>query len=95
MDSYTADTGPFEEDALPPWLRKQHEDAAQAEAALRQNAGTCYREGERVGLFIFVRPMRFKNRAVFACPECGKRFQYNIYAIKNKRRCKWYRGHAQ
>ena len=93
MDKYTADTAPFEEDELPGWLLKQHEDDRYAEEQARKDEKTVYREGDQVGNFIFVRYMKFKNRAIFACPECGKKFQYNIYTIKNKKRCKWYKGH--
>lgn len=95
MDSYVVDTEPFEEDALPGWLRKQLEDAERAETLARQNEKILYREGDQVGNFLFVRYMKFKNRAVFACPECGKKFQYNVYTIKNKKRCKWYKGHKK
>ncbi len=90
---YTVDSDPFEEDALPGWLRRQLEDAEQAETLARQNGKTVYREGDQIGNFRFVRYMKYKNRAVFACPECGKKFQYNIYAIKLKKRCKWYKRH--
>ena len=92
-ERYTVDTDPFEEDELPPWLRKQHEDAVHAETSARKNGKTLYQEGDRVGNFIFVKYSKFKNRAVFACPLCGKRFQYNVYTVKNKKRCKWYKGH--
>jgi hypothetical protein len=95
MDKYTADTNPFEEDALPAWMLQQEADAARAEAQALENAKTLYKEGDQVGNFLFVRYMRYKNRAVFACPDCGKKFQYNIYTIKNKKRCKWYKGHQQ
>ncbi len=92
-DRYTVDTDPFEEETEPSWLTKQREDAAEAEAALLKNEKILYREGDQVGNFIFVRYMKARNRAVFACPDCGKKFQYNVYGIKNKKRCKWYRGH--
>jgi len=92
-DRYTVDTDPFEEETEPSWLTKQREDAAEAEAALLKNEKTLYREGDQVGNFIFVRYMKARNRAVFACPDCGKKFQYNVYGIKNKKRCKWYKGH--
>jgi hypothetical protein len=93
MDKFTADTDPFDEDALPAWMAQQRADAERAEALARQNGKIRYREGDQVGNFLFVRYMKAKNRAVFACPDCGKKFQYNVYTIKNKKRCKWYKGH--
>lgn len=95
MDKYTVDAGVFDEDDIPAWLRRQHEDAERAEALARQGEKTCWREGDQVGNFLFVRYMKARNRAVFACPECGKKFQYNIYTIKQKKRCKWYKGHRK
>lgn len=92
---FTADTDPFEEDALPEWLARAREDAERAETLAAKNEKTVYREGDQVGNFLFVRYMKFKNRAIFACPDCGKKFQYNIYTIKNKKRCKWYKGHKK
>jgi hypothetical protein len=93
MERYTLDTEPFEEDDLPPWLLKQQEDAKAAEERANSNEKTRYKEGDQVGNFLFVRYMKYKNRAVFACSECGKKFQYNIYTIKNKKRCRWYKSH--
>ena len=95
MDKYTADTDPFGEDAFPLWLQKQYEDAQCAEVLAQRNERILYSEGEQVGNFRFVRYMKAKNRAVFACPECGKKFQYNIYAIRQKKHCKWYKGHRK
>ena len=95
MDKYTADTAPFEEDEIPLWLQRQHDDAERAETLALKRKKIVYKEGDQVGNFIFVRYMRFKNRAIFACPDCGKKFQYNIYTIKNKKRCRWYKGHKK
>jgi len=95
MDKFTPDTAPFEEEELPGWMRRQREDAERAETLAQQREKTLYREGEQVGNFTFVRYMKYKNRAIFACPECGKKFQYNVYTIKNKKRCKWYKGHKK
>jgi len=94
-ERYTADTDPFDEDDIPPWLRRQYEDAERAEALALSNEKSLYREGDQVGNFLFVRYMKYKNRAVFACPECGKKFQYNIYTIRNKKRCRWYKAHRR
>ena len=88
-------TDEFEEDEIQPWLLKQIEDAKEAEARYNSNEKVLYKEGDQVGNFLFVRYMVYKNRAVFACPECGKKFQYNIYTIKNKKRCKWYKAHKK
>jgi hypothetical protein len=95
MDTYTADTDLFEEDALPVWQLQQLKDAERAEAQALRNEKTLYKEGDQVGNFLFVRYMKYKNRAIFACPDCGKKFQYNVYTIKNKKRCKWYKGHKR
>lgn len=95
MDKYTADTEPFAEDDVQPWVLKQQEDAKAAEELANRNEKTRYKEGDQVGNFLFVRYMKYKNRAVFACSECGKKFQYNIHAIKNKKRCRWYRSHTK
>lgn len=83
----------FEEDEIQPWLLKQREDALEVEKAANTYEKITYNEGDQVGNFLFVRYMKYKNRAIFACPDCGKKFQYNIYTIKNKKRCKWYKGH--
>ncbi|UFS63655.1 hypothetical protein LOH54_05855 [Sulfurimonas sp. HSL-3221] len=93
-ERYTADTGTFEEDEEPLWQRRAREDAQNAEALAARNDKTVYREGDQVGNFLFVRYMKAKNRAIFACPDCGKKFQYNVYTIKQKKRCKWYKGHT-
>ncbi|MEA1919227.1 MAG: hypothetical protein U9N52_05255 [Campylobacterota bacterium] len=85
----------FEEDEIQPWLLKQQEDAKEAEARANKNEKIIYKEGDQVGNFLFVRSMKYKNRAIFACPDCGKKFQYNIYTIKNKKRCRWYKGHKK
>ena len=92
---FRTDTDPFEEDALPEWLARAREDAERAAALAVKNEKTPYREGDQVGNFIFVRYMKAKNRAIFSCPDCGKKFQYNAYTIKNKKRCKWYKGHKK
>lgn len=83
----------FEEDIEPSWLVKQREDAKLAEAAYNKNEKTLYKEGDQVGNFLFVRYNKAKNRATFQCQECGRKFTYNIYAIKNKKRCKWVKFH--
>jgi len=94
-ERYTVDPAAFEEDEEPQWLRRQREDAERAEALALKNEKCLYREGDQVGNFLFVRYMKAKNRAVFACPDCGKKFQYNVYTIKQKKRCKWYKGHKK
>jgi len=83
----------FEEDNEPPWLTKQREDAKLTEAAYNKNEKVLYKEGDQLGNFLFVRYNKAKNRATFSCQECGRKFTYNIYAIKNKKRCKWYKFH--
>jgi hypothetical protein len=95
MDRYTPDTGDFEEDTIPLWLKRQQEDAERAAELANTHEKICYNEGDQVGNFLFVRYIKFKNRAMFRCTECGKQFAYNIYAIKNKKRCKWYRYHKK
>ena len=95
MDRYTVDNEPFDEDETQPWILKQQENADSAEALANKNEKTRYKEGDQVGNFLFVKYMKYKNRAVFACTECGKKFQYNIYTIKNKKRCKWYKKHKK
>jgi transposase-like protein len=93
MDKFTVDTDEFKEDETPLWLLKQQEDAKYAEDKANKNEKIAYKEGDQVGNFLFVRYIRFKNRAMFRCTECNKQFQYNIYSIKNKKRCKWYKFH--
>ena len=83
----------FEEDIEPPWLAKQRENAKLAEAAYNKNEKILYKEGDQVGNFLFVRYNKAKNHATFQCQECGRKFTYNIYAIKNKKRCKWIKFH--
>lgn len=83
----------FEEDAEPTWLIKQREDALLTEAEYAKNEKVIYKEGDQVGNFLFVNYNKAKNRATFLCQECGRRFTYNIYSIKNKKRCKWYKFH--
>jgi hypothetical protein len=83
----------FEEDIEPPWLTKQKEDAKIAEKRYNKDEKTTYIEGDQVGNFLFVRYNKAKNRATFQCQECNRMFTYNIYAIKNKKRCKWYKFH--
>ena len=83
----------FEEDAEAPWLAKQREDAKRAEESYLKNEKVIYKEGDQVGNFLFVNYNKAKNRATFLCQECGRKFTYNIYAIKNKKRCKWYKFH--
>ena len=93
MDKYTVDAEPFEEDEEPTWLIKQREDAKFAEEAVLKNEKIVYKEGQQVGNFLFVKYNKAKNRATFECQDCGRRFTYNVYAIKNKKRCKWYKHH--
>jgi len=93
-ERYSVDSSRFEEDEEPLWQCRQREDAEHAAALAMRNEKTVYREGDQVGNFLFVRYMKAKNRAVFACPDCGKKFQYNVYTIKQKKRCKWYKGHT-
>lgn len=78
----------FEEDIEPTWLTKQREDAKIAEESYSKNAKVIYKTGEQVGNFLFVNYNKAKNRATFLCQECGRKFPYNIYSIKNKKRCK-------
>jgi len=83
----------FEEDEEPTWLVKQREDAKVAEKAYEKNEKVIYKKGMQVGNFLFVQYNKYKNRATFECQECGRKFTYNIYSIKNKKRCKWYKFH--
>ena len=94
MNNFIPDTDPFEEDTIPPWLAKQLADDAWLEETSKIKEKTVYKEGELVGQFRFVRYTKFKNRATFECLECGRKFQYNIYGIKDKKRCKWYKLHS-
>jgi len=83
----------FEEDIEPTWLAKQREDALLTEKAYLKNEKTVYKEGDQVGNFLFIHYNKAKNRATFLCQECGRKFTYNVYAIKNKKRCKWQKFH--
>lgn len=83
----------FQEDIEPPWLTKQKADAKLAEELYNQNEKVPYKEGDQLGNFLFVHYNKAKNRATFMCQECGRKFTYNIYAIKNKKRCKWHKFH--
>ena len=83
----------FEEDIEPSWLTKQKEDALLTESAYAKNKKVIYKEGDQVGNFLFVQYNKYKNRATFKCQECGRKFTSNIYSIKNKKRCKWYKFH--
>jgi len=85
----------WEEDPEPTWLVKEREDALYAEQAYAKNEKVIYSEGQQVGNFIFISYNKHKNRATFQCPDCGRKFTYNVYAIKNKKRCKWYRFHKK
>ena len=78
----------FEEDAEPTWLVKQREDAKLTEAAFAKNEKIIYKKGDQVGNFLFVHYNKFKNRATFECQECSRKFTYNIYSIKNKKKIK-------
>ena len=83
----------FEEDLEPTWLTKQREDALLTENSYKQNKKTLLKEGDQVGNFLFVKYNKYKNRATYRCQECGRKFTSNIYSIKNKKRCKWYKFH--
>ena len=83
----------FEEDLEPTWLAKQREDALATEKAYLKNEKIIYKKGDQVGNFLFMWQNKAKNRATFMCQECGRKFTYNVYAIKNKKRCKWYKYH--
>ena len=83
----------FEEDIEPPWLIKQREDALIAEKNYSKNEKISYTKGNQVGNFLFCHYNKAKNRATFICQECNRKFTYNIYSIKNKKRCKWYKFH--
>jgi len=95
QDKYTIESDPFEEDEEPTWLIKQREDAKFTEDAYAKNEKRLYKAGDQLGNFIFVKYNKAKNRATFECQECTRRFTYNIYAIKNKKRCKWYKFHKK
>ena len=84
---------PFEEDSEPPWLVAQRKNALDAEESYQKKEKVLYKEGDQVGNFLFVHYNKHKNRATFECQECGRQFTSNIYAIKNKKRCKWYKFH--
>jgi len=83
----------FEEDEEPTWLVKQREDARFTEEAFAKKEKIVYKKGDQVGNFLFVHYNKFKNRATFECQECGRKFTYNIYSIKNKKRYKWVKFH--
>ncbi|MCF6339764.1 MAG: hypothetical protein L3J10_03280 [Sulfurimonas sp.] len=83
----------FEEDNEPPWLAKQKEDALLAEKNYSKNEKIIYKKGDQVGNFLFFHYNKARNRATFECQECSRKFTYNIYSIKNKKRCKWYKFH--
>ena len=83
----------FEEDEEPTWLIKQREDALLTEASFAKNRKIIYKEGDQVGNFLFVNYNKYKNRATYKCQECGRKFTSNIYSVKNKKRCKWYKLH--
>jgi len=90
-NSYT--NNDFEEDEEPTWLTKQREDALLAQKAYEKNAKIIHKKGDQVGNFLFVAYNKYKNRATYECQECGRKFTSNIYSIKNKKRCKWYKFH--
>lgn len=83
----------FEEDAEPTWLLKQREDALLVAEAYAKNEKIIYKTGDQLGNFLFENYNKAKNRATFKCQECGRKFSYNIYSIKNKKRCKWAKYH--
>ncbi len=87
------DEDEFEEDIEPTWLTKQKADALLTEKAYLKNEKVIYKEGDQLGNFLFVNYNKAKNRATFLCQECGRKFTYNVYAIKNKKRCKWFKFH--
>jgi hypothetical protein len=84
----------FEEDLEPTWLVKQREDALKTETLYNRNEKVLLKEGDQVGNFLFVHYNKYKNRATYQCQECGRKFTSNIYSIKNKKRCKWYKFHV-
>jgi transposase-like protein len=90
-NSYTHND--FEEDEEPTWLLKQREDALLAQKAYEKNTRIVHKKGDQVGNFLFVAYNKCKNRATYECQECGRKFTSNIYSIKNKKRCKWYKFH--
>ncbi len=83
----------FEEDIEPSWLAKQRADAKFAEEASAKNEKILYKKGDQVGNFLFVHYNKAPKRATFECQECGRHFTYNLYAIKNKKKCKWAKFH--
>jgi len=83
----------FEEDKEPSWLVKQMQDALIAEKNYAKNEKIVYKKGDQIGNFLFVKYNKYKNRATYECQECSRKFTYNIYSIKNKKRCKWYKFH--
>ena len=83
----------FEEDTEPTWLVAQRENALEAEKNYQKKEKIVYKKGDQVGNFLFVHYNKHKNRATFECQDCGRHFTSNIYAIKNKKRCKWYKFH--
>ncbi len=84
----------FEEDDEPTWLIKQREDALLTEKAFDTKEKISYVKGQQVGNFLFVCYNKYKNRATFECQDCSRKFTYNVYSIKNKKRCKWYKFHT-
>lgn len=85
----------FEEDDEPTWLAQQRKNALEAEIAANKNEKQLLKAGDQVGNFLFVAYNKAKNRATFECQECGRHFTYNVYAIKNKKRCKWHKFHSK
>ena len=85
----------FEEDDEPTWLAQQRKNALEAEIAANKNEKQLLKAGDQVGNFLFVTYNKAKNRATFECQECGRHFTYNVYAIKNKKRCKWHKFHSK
>ena len=83
----------FEEDIEPTWLSKEREDALEAQKSFQSKEKITYKKGDQVGNFLFVHYNKYKNRATFECQECQRHFTYNIYSIKTKKRCKWYKFH--
>jgi hypothetical protein len=83
----------FEEDSEPPWLTAQRNHALEAEQNYQKKEKLLYKKGDQVGNFLFVHYNKHKNRATFECQECGRYFTSNVYSIKNKKRCKWYKFH--
>ena len=72
---------------------KTTSSAKLSEEEYAKNEKVVLKKGMQVGNFLFVQYNKYKNRATYECQECGRKFTSNIYSIKNKKRCKWYKFH--